>query len=80
MTNFILVMYVIITLCFYMVVPGIISGIVFTILSSKEIDQIKKAKYKKIMWWSFFGPICSAIGLTFLLLISRSLFLVITGV
>lgn len=65
---------ILMTLLVILILPGIILGIVFAVISSKEIDQIKKAKYKKIMLYSFLGPI----GLILLLTILRGLILIIS--
>ncbi len=65
MATFDLIVRLLLSVSTILIFPGIILGIVFAVISSKEIDQIKKAKYKKIMWWGFFGPI----GVTLLVLI-----------
>ncbi len=69
MATFDLIVRLLISISTFLIFPGLILGIVFAILSSKEIDQIKKAKYKKIMWWGFFGPI----GIMLFILIVGSL-------
>jgi uncharacterized membrane protein YdcZ (DUF606 family) len=56
MATFDIIVRLLLSISTILIFPGIILGIVFAVISLKEIDQIKKAKYKKIMWWSFFGP------------------------
>ncbi len=45
---------------------GIISGIVFIFVRKAELDLKKKSIYKKVMIWSFVGPIG---GLIFILIV-----------
>ena len=43
---------------------GIIAGVVLAIVSSGQADILKKKKLKKIMLWSFFGPLSLIIIVT----------------
>lgn len=74
MATFDLIVRLLISISTFLILPGLILGIVFAVLSSKEIDQIKKAKYKKIMWWGFFGPI----GIMLLILIVGGLISIVS--
>lgn len=64
MATFNLIVGLLLSISTILIFPGIILGIVFAVISLKEIDQIQKAKYKKIMWWGFFGPM----GITLVLI------------
>lgn len=52
-----IIAYMAIGLSIAILIPiGIIIGIVYAVKSSDAGDSALKKKYRKTMWWSFFGP------------------------
>jgi hypothetical protein len=56
-----LIVRILISLDILLILIGICIGIVFAIISFSETDPVVKARNKKIMKWSFLGPIISLI-------------------